>query len=652
MGRKQTHAQKLVSFVRSHKIVCVALLAACQVGLVAYAVTQFVLPHTVQFSYAATVACTTSPQVLPGLFKTETNQAFRVIRPATLSVFGAALFSPTVCVTPSGKQIPLATATHKNSERIIVAGKTVFTRTVTTHTPAYAQVTASTSAPIATNQSIQFTLSQPDKTFRYVLVANKQQTTCAAAHARLSCSAKPLGLAYASSYTATLERQFQAKLVNLPAQQKLQTITATTIVTSSIVPDAVVYDKPQQITLQTDKTLTALTPPVLKHKGTETVIPTTSTFADKTITVTIPAPLPRSSSLSLHVADLTATDASTLATPYTLDFTMSGGPKVTGVNIASYGLTAGQPIVVSFNQTLAGAQNPDIVTLLVNGAAVPATVQYGQRSVTVTPKTGYPVCGTVVVRFSAGVQNPAGISGDSAWSFTSRARCYTTSSIGTSVQGRPITAYRFGSGASMVLYVGATHGNESNTARLLQKWIATLDASPGGIPAGRTIVVIPQANPDGVVASSRLNSRGIDLNRNFPANDWQTSVTLPGSPAVTAAGGPSALSEPESAALAGFVQANRPRFVLTYHSRAAIVEANEAGDSVAVAAAYAKSAGYAAIPASNSGGVFDYSTTGAFETWMKDKLGLPAAVVELETSTYDEYGSNQSAMWAAAKLGA
>jgi g-D-glutamyl-meso-diaminopimelate peptidase len=119
---------------------------------------------------------------------------------------------------------------------------------------------------------------------------------------------------------------------------------------------------------------------------------------------------------------------------------------------------------------------------------------------------------------------------------------------------------------------------------------------------------------------------------------------------MTTAGGPSPLSEPESKALANFVQAKQPRLLLTYHSHAGVVEANEAGDSVALAASYAAKAGYSAIPTSSIGNTFDYSTTGALEDWMKDDLGLPAFVIELQSPTADEFTRNRAAMWAMAKI--
>jgi protein MpaA len=307
---------------------------------------------------------------------------------------------------------------------------------------------------------------------------------------------------------------------------------------------------------------------------------------------------------------------------------------------------------VGFDQALGSSQDPtQFASLLVNGVKQPATISLSGKQLIITPSASFPVCGTVTVQLTAAAQNAYGVSGDSAWSYASRAHCYTTYSIGTSVKGRPITAYQFGSGPSMVLYIAAMEGNEQNSAEQLQQWIPELDANPGKIPSYRTIVVIPQINPDGFAADTRVNADGIDLNRNFPANNWQTEVTEPLANTVwTSDGGPYPLSEPESQALANFYQAHRPRLTITMHSHGGIVEANDAGDSIALGAQYAALADYRAIPTSAIGNFFDYTTTGAFEDWANDKLGLPVLEVEIQSPTATEYTRNVPALWAMAEV--
>ncbi len=72
--------------------------------------------------------------------------------------------------------------------------------------------------------------------------------------------------------------------------------------------------------------------------------------------------------------------------------------------------------------------------------------------------------------------------------------------------------------ALRVLVVGAIHGDELTAASLALRWIALAER------AGRPVHwrFIPVLNPDGLLAkpATRVNARGVDLNRNFPTPGW------------------------------------------------------------------------------------------------------------------------------------
>ena len=620
-------------------------------ALLLFVFTVFV-PQALHYAFADSKNCVASPTFFPGLIRERPAEVFKLTHQPTISIAGKPVFSYSLCAAPGGN--PLASATYIDHQQTAFAGLHI-TKSIKVTTSSYPAVHTGNFAvknvPIGT--SFKFTTSPVDATFDYALVVNGQTSMCSHRQASLSCSLAPLKLAYSSQYTAKLVRVFHNRVASSVTAQAFQTISATTITQSTIAAGTVVYNTPQQVVLQTDKPLTALEHPVLTAKnpaGAATNIPVTYSFSGHTITVNITNPLPRKSQFDLHIDNVTATDTSRLAQPYDLAFTTSGGPKVSGVNLASNDIVAGKAIVISFDQKLLATQDPgQLASLSANGVKQAASYSLVNNQIIITPQGSFPLCAHIKIDVTGGAQNEYGISGDSAWSFGSRARCYTTYSIGNSVRGRPISAYQFGDGSNMVLYIGATHGNEQNSMVILQKWIGELIANPDKIPAGRTVTVIPAINPDGVAANTRVNADGIDLNRNFPANNWQTNVTEPGGGgAITADGGPQALSEPESRALADFVIAKRPRLVLTYHSHAGVVEANEAADSVPLAALYASRAGYTATPTSEIGTTFDYSTTGAFEDWMHDKLGLPVFVIELQSPTADEFTRNRTAMWAMA----
>ena len=125
--------------------------------------------------------------------------------------------------------------------------------------------------------------------------------------------------------------------------------------------------------------------------------------------------------------------------------------------------------------------------------------------------------------------------------------------IGTSVDDRPIRAYHLGDrdAKTTAVVLGSMHGNE-------KAGITVVDALRDGKPiTGVDLWVIPTMNPDGVAASTRGNSRGVDLNRNF-RHSW---APLTGS----YYSGTEPFSEPESRAFKRFVNRVDPKFIVSFH---------------------------------------------------------------------------------------
>jgi N-acetylmuramoyl-L-alanine amidase len=131
--------------------------------------------------------------------------------------------------------------------------------------------------------------------------------------------------------------------------------------------------------------------------------------------------------------------------------------------------------------------------------------------------------------------------------------------IGGSAEDRPIHAQLVGSPRARVklLVVGSVHGNEpagkAVVARLRR-------AKP---PRGTALWLVADANPDGSAAGTRQNAHGVDLNRNFGFG-WKP---LEG----TYESGSGPFSEPESQALAGFIEREQPRITLWYHQALEII---------------------------------------------------------------------------------
>lgn len=93
-----------------------------------------------------------------------------------------------------------------------------------------------------------------------------------------------------------------------------------------------------------------------------------------------------------------------------------------------------------------------------------------------------------------------------------------TREIGTSAQGRPILALRYGDGPTTVLVVGQTHGDEEGGLRVL------LRARSLDLPDSLTLWVIPTMNPDGSALDTRFLADGADPNRLAPSAREQQAV--------------------------------------------------------------------------------------------------------------------------------
>ncbi|MCR4333705.1 MAG: M14 family metallopeptidase [Patescibacteria group bacterium] len=228
--------------------------------------------------------------------------------------------------------------------------------------------------------------------------------------------------------------------------------------------------------------------------------------------------------------------------------------------------------------------------------------------------------------------------------------------IGSSVQGRTIDAYTYGTGTTRLGFVGGIHGGyELNSVLLAYDLMDYLEEHPEIIPANLSVTVIPDANPDGVykalgitgrftladvptgtnLVPGRYNADTVDLNRNFDCN-WQATSTFLGK--VTSAG-TAPFSEPEAKAIRDFVLDNSPEAMIFLHSKSGSVYASECNNGILpktleIMNVYAKATGYTAVK------VFDaYVIHGDSEGWLAS-IGVPAITVELTTHEAIEWEKN------------
>lgn len=131
---------------------------------------------------------------------------------------------------------------------------------------------------------------------------------------------------------------------------------------------------------------------------------------------------------------------------------------------------------------------------------------------------------------------------------------YQAGIAGWSVENRPIMVRVYGSGKDVVLLMAGIHGNEAAGIPVMERLGKELVANPE-LLAGRTVVIMPEVNPDGVKANIRRNVNGVDLNRNFPADNFD----------ATKKHGEEPLSQPESRAILATIEKYKPNRIVTYH---------------------------------------------------------------------------------------
>ena len=131
--------------------------------------------------------------------------------------------------------------------------------------------------------------------------------------------------------------------------------------------------------------------------------------------------------------------------------------------------------------------------------------------------------------------------------------------FGKSVKGRDITAMIYGAGKKRVLVFGGIHGDEQNTTVVARSLAVHLNAET--LPPNLTVIIVPDTNPDGLLAATRVNANGVDINRNFPSKTWNAEYTeqrrFPGVK-------PS--SEPETRAVLDLLERYPPQLVVTLHA--------------------------------------------------------------------------------------
>jgi len=234
--------------------------------------------------------------------------------------------------------------------------------------------------------------------------------------------------------------------------------------------------------------------------------------------------------------------------------------------------------------------------------------------------------------------------------------------IGCSVLGKPLYAFRLGTGEKRVFVNGAFHANEWITAPLVLRFMeeAARAAQKGEPFRGQdaselfrrvTLYAVPMVNPDGVelvvrglrpdhplrrellawnggtddFSGWKANVRGVDLNDQFPAH-WDVererrAVDGPGPRDYT---GEAPLTEPEAQAIAQFTESERFDLVVALHTQGREIYWNyrdrEPPEAEGIARALGRASGYAPVKLTGS--------DAGYKDWFIDRFKRPGFTVE------------------------
>ncbi len=186
--------------------------------------------------------------------------------------------------------------------------------------------------------------------------------------------------------------------------------------------------------------------------------------------------------------------------------------------------------------------------------------------------------------------------------------------LGYSERNNPIYGLEVGSGQDTVLIFGAFHGDEPVGFHLVVQLAESLYKKPDLINS--FVLLVPVVNPDGLLQGTRTNANGVDLNRNFPTEDWTPVYTKKKYfPGVEPA------SEKETQVVIGLIDRYKPDRIVSIHADLRMNNFN--GPARELAEVMAQYNGY---PVKGDVG---YPTPGSFGTFAGNELHIPLITLEL-----------------------
>jgi len=191
-----------------------------------------------------------------------------------------------------------------------------------------------------------------------------------------------------------------------------------------------------------------------------------------------------------------------------------------------------------------------------------------------------------------------------------------------SVEDRNIRLLEIGESENVTVIFGAFHGSERLSGELAFRFSEYL--YPQFLNQIECkVIFVPVVNPDGLVRGQRTNANGVDINRNFPTQNWTNQLkrkhNFPGDRPG---------SEPETIAVIDLLEKYQPDRIISIHTPLKVV--NYDGPAQELAEAMAMLNGY---PVAADIG---YPTPGSFGTYAGVERNIPVITLELPRGNFEK----------------
>lgn len=182
--------------------------------------------------------------------------------------------------------------------------------------------------------------------------------------------------------------------------------------------------------------------------------------------------------------------------------------------------------------------------------------------------------------------------------------------------GNTISLIDTGGIGKCILVIGVFHGDEPSGKYLIERYLNE------NVSHKNRFLFIPCLNPDGLSCCTRCNANGVDLNRNFPAQNWKASERN------KYFGGLFPASEVETKFVVDTIEKYRPDLILTLHEPYCVV--NYDGPAVDVAQKLGEITGYEVEES------IGYPTPGSFGTYCGVERSIPVITMEFAPTVESE----------------